>query len=164
MFLIVQLGITRGGWFLSCWASLLNYRWLQITTTWLWCRKWKCLNMLSITQLVMTLPSCCGWKVQAQRWVQHVYWLVFGNQCNGELPSLQNEWEVAFVHHKLRWATAECEGMHTCPLTRGFTGLRSQWLPECSAKPRTGDRSSKYCVCREKSRSLRMSFLNGLSI
>lgn len=114
MFFTVQLGITKGAWFLSCWASLLNYRWLQITTTSLWCRKWKCSNMLSITQLVMTLPSCCGWKVQAQRWVQHVYWLAFGNQRHAGLPSLQDEWEVMFIHHKLRWATAACEGTHTC--------------------------------------------------
>lgn len=46
---------------------LLCLRWLQTMTTWLLWRKSRCLSMPWITQQEMTLPSCCGLRVPAQR-------------------------------------------------------------------------------------------------
>lgn len=43
-------------------------RWLQTTTTWLWCRRSRCLSTPSTTQLGTTWPGCCGWRAPAPRY------------------------------------------------------------------------------------------------
>lgn len=45
----------------------VDSRWPQTTTTWRWWRRWRCLSMRWTTQLEMTWPSSCGWRVPALR-------------------------------------------------------------------------------------------------
>ena len=66
------------------------YRWPLTTTTCVWCKRWRCLNMHWNTRKVMTWPRSSGTRALARRWVVScVTWLALLTDtlpCHIHLP------------------------------------------------------------------------------
>ena len=69
---------------------LVCYRWPLTTTTCVWCKRWRCLNMHWNTRKVMTWPRSSGTRALARRWVVScVTWLALLTDalpCHINLP------------------------------------------------------------------------------